>query len=224
MGFKALRLGVHRWRIWCHDTAICHQHGRRSGCHSERAGYPSGWQAQNRVEAAHWSMEESPGRAEHRLTQGTKVKRQIPFLDEFPVQIRKLGVEMVRAVPGSGGCHCTKCRGGFLWHGERTLCVWEEAGRSWSVKPGKPRLMWDWWLSIRVCSRGEVPEKTMLGSEQVWSPTLNTFELKLEDDFEPVEEWDLDWSGGSKACLAFGIKLRKKVSEWRYICHIRAWA
>lgn len=68
----------------------------------------------NRGEAAHWSMEESPGRAEHRLTQGTKVKRQIPFLDEFPVQMRKLGGEMVRAVPGSGGCHCTKCRGGFL--------------------------------------------------------------------------------------------------------------
>lgn len=46
------------------------------------------------------SVEESPGRAEHRLTQGTKVKRQIHFLEEFPVQIRKLGVEMVRAVPG----------------------------------------------------------------------------------------------------------------------------
>lgn len=45
-------------------------------------------------------VEESPGRAEHRLTQGTKVKRQIRFLEEFPVQIRKLGVEMVRAVPG----------------------------------------------------------------------------------------------------------------------------
>lgn len=26
------------------------------------------------------------------MTQGTKVKRQIPFLDVFPVQIRKLGV------------------------------------------------------------------------------------------------------------------------------------
>lgn len=235
MGFEALHLGVHRWRIWCHDTAFAismeedqdvilreqgiPQDGRHRKGMKHRESLPL-----NRGEAAHWSMEESPGRAEHRLTQGTKVKRQIPFLDEFPVQIRKLGVEMVCAVPGSGGCHCTKCRGGFLWHGERTLCGWEEAGRTWSVKPGKPRLMWDWWLSIRVCSRGEVPEKTVLGPEQVWSPTLNIFELKLEDDFEPVEEWDLDWSGGSKACLAFGIKLRKKVSEWRYICHIRAWA
>lgn len=169
------------------------------------------------------SVEESPGRAEHRLTQGTKVKRQIPFLDELPVQIRKLGVEMVRAVPRSGGCHCTKCRGGFLWHRERTLCVWEEARRTWSVKPGKPKLMRDWWPSIRECSREEVLEKTVLGPEQMWSPALNTFELKLEDDFEPVEEWDLDWGGGSKACLTFGIKLRKKVSEWCYICHIRAW-
>lgn len=38
------------------------------------------------------NVKKSPGRAEHRLAQGTKVKRQIPFLGEFPVQIRKLGV------------------------------------------------------------------------------------------------------------------------------------
>lgn len=47
----------------------------------------------------------SLGRAEHRLTQDTKVKRQIPFLGEFPVRIRKLGV----AVPARARTHPRWC-------------------------------------------------------------------------------------------------------------------
>lgn len=69
-------------------------------------------------------MEESPGRAEHRLTQGTKVKRQIPFLEEFPVQIRKLAVEVVRAVPGVRRLSLHKVQGRIsLTRGEDTLCL-----------------------------------------------------------------------------------------------------
>lgn len=47
----------------------------------------------NEVEAAHLEMWRRTQAELNRLTQGTEVKRQIPFLDEFPVQIRKLGVE-----------------------------------------------------------------------------------------------------------------------------------
>jgi len=38
------------------------------------------------------NVEKSLSRPEHRLTQGTEVKRQIPYLEEFPVRIRELGV------------------------------------------------------------------------------------------------------------------------------------
>lgn len=111
MGFEAPDSGVHRSHIHVMTLLFAISLEKDQDVTLRKQGAPE--DGRNRKGMKHGvvcprtgeklltgGVEESPGRAEHRLTQGTKVKRQIRFLEEFPVQIRKLGVEMVRAVPG----------------------------------------------------------------------------------------------------------------------------